>query len=196
MPRSTEIDAKTLNLRFFAFGAKGVLFDNYAWNGRGADTMPRQRDHVDGQGISLLRAIGFHVAIITSSRGADAEAVMELEPRWNNLPSTTLPEPAKRWKPVKIYTHCWGPDKARALSEWVAAHGGTLEECSVMGNDIVDWPMMALAGFRAAPYDAEEVIKQHCDFITARSGGSGAVRDLVNLILEVHDIDPLILPTM
>jgi 3-deoxy-D-manno-octulosonate 8-phosphate phosphatase (KDO 8-P phosphatase) len=171
----------------------GVIFPNVAIQGlriAGEYLKPKNRTHDDGQGITFARGIGFRVLIVTNANGVHLEAAEELVGGWNDLPSAR----AGRFSPVDLISGRDGMGKLGALQEWLAEHGGTLEECIVMGNDIGDYYMLEAAGLSAAPADAERRIREMCLFVAQRPGGYGAIRDLANFILEVRGIDPITLP--
>jgi 3-deoxy-D-manno-octulosonate 8-phosphate phosphatase (KDO 8-P phosphatase) len=52
-----------------------------------------------------------------------------------------------------------------------------------MGDDVNDIPAIELAGFSAAPANAHDCVKSKVDIITRNTGGKGAVRELLDLIL-------------
>lgn len=190
-----SLNERTRSIRFLATDADGVLFDNSAWHGLiidGVSRKPKIRSHYDGQGISLLRAIGIRVCVITSSHDIDSLPTRELVDRWNELPSA---QGMGGWLPVELFENSEGSVKETVLRAWLSRHGGSSEECAVIGNDLGDAAMLSIAGLACAPADAELFIKKMCHFVTPRNGGSGAIRDVANLILDVMDINPLTLPT-
>lgn len=166
----------------------GVLTDNRVLEGL-EEAKPRFRSHYDGQGVSLLRAIGIKVCIITNESGVAAQAIQGLVDRWNSLPSTP------QWGEVGIFLGRAGEKKVGAAESWLASRNLSWRECAVMGDDLVDVPMLRKAAFKAAPSSAEYVVRDIVDFVSNRPGGRGAVRDFANLILEVRGIDPTTLPT-
>src|SRR3989344_95724 len=126
------------------FDGDGVITNNQVLEG--LDVKPKWRSHYDGQGISLLRAIGIRVCFITNEEGLSANSLW-----WAN--------------------------------------------CAVMGDDLVDVPMLRQAGLRVAPASAEYVIQDMAHFISRRIAGAGAIRDFANFVLHVRKIDPTTLPT-
>jgi len=51
------------------------------------------------------------------------------------------------------------------------------DEVAYMGDDIVDLAVLARAGLSAAPSDAVTDVRSRVDFVSARPGGEGAVRE-------------------
>jgi 3-deoxy-D-manno-octulosonate 8-phosphate phosphatase (KDO 8-P phosphatase) len=52
-----------------------------------------------------------------------------------------------------------------------------------MGDDVNDLEAMSLAGLAAAPSSAVPAVLQRATFVAQKSGGNGAVRELVDAIL-------------
>jgi 3-deoxy-D-manno-octulosonate 8-phosphate phosphatase (KDO 8-P phosphatase) len=53
-----------------------------------------------------------------------------------------------------------------------------------MGDDVNDLAAMELAGMAAAPADARPAVRLKADVVTEASGGNGAVREVVDMILS------------
>lgn len=186
--------AQARMIKAVAFDSDGTLTDNTETTGFDAPFshgLLKRRSHYDGQGISLLRAVGIQVAIITGEKDAGAHMVTKLVERWNSLPSVLNGS----WKPISLFGDVVGLEKVVKLERWLATSGVSLEHCAAMGDDLVDVPMLRAVGFRACPITAEEVLRDMADFVSERPAGYGAVRDLANLILTARGIDPTTLPT-
>jgi 3-deoxy-D-manno-octulosonate 8-phosphate phosphatase (KDO 8-P phosphatase) len=184
-------------LRFFAFDSDGVLFPNTVWEGTelsGEAFRPKIRSYYDGQGLSLLRALGFRLCIITNEKGAHAAGVRSAIAKWNALPSSQKSPDEGGWPPIELFEGCGGRRKLEILEKWLSTNGGTLEECGAMGDDLVDVPMLQAVAFSASPRSAEKAVRDICDFVSERSGGEGAVRDLANHLVAAFGKDPLELP--
>ena len=176
------------------FDGDGVLTDNRVLEGI-AGAKPRWRSHYDGQGISLLRAIGLHVCFITNESDVAAEAIRGLVERWNSLPSTIREDNPSGWSRVELFEGRAGEKKAEAAEEWLKRHGLVWVDCAVMGDDLVDVSMLRKAGLAVAPSSAEQVVLDMVHFVSRRPGGSGAIRDFANFILDVRGVDQTTLPT-
>ncbi len=176
------------NLKAFAFDVDGVLFPNEVW--WFSDGMfAKRRSLYDGQAISLLRAVGFHIVFITSAKGEMAKPVASLIEKWNELPSTKSEINPNGWEKVTLYDCQSSTKKKESLEAWLVEVGIEATECGAMGDDLVDLKMLEVAAFRTAPAQAEQVIKNVCHFVSERNGGEGAVRDVVNYILKMRGID-------
>jgi len=123
-------------------------------------------DVKDGHGIKLLMRAGIGVAIIT---GRESKVVYH---RAKNLGIDMVYQGAK--------------DKVGAFEDILKNRQLSLEEAAYMGDELVDIPLLRRVGFAAAVKDAVEDVKKHVDYVTVKNGGSGAVRELCELILKVQ----------
>lgn len=123
----------------------------------------------DGMGLQLLRRAGIKRGFITGRFDRATEA------RANYLE-------------VDFYKPSVG-DKAVVLAQLAEEYGFTLDECLFVGDDLNDLTGLRAAGVSIAVANAVPAIKQYADYITSTPGGSGAVREVVELILEAKEID-------
>ena len=59
-----------------------------------------------------------------------------------------------------------------------------------MGDDLIDLGLLTRVGLAACPANAVEAVKDACHFIASRPGGTGAVRETCDLIIQakgLHD---------
>ncbi|MDO8495040.1 MAG: HAD hydrolase family protein [bacterium] len=180
-------------IKAVAFDVDGVMTDNRVWDG--LPYKVKIRSYYDGQGISLLRAIGLRVCFVTADADESAEPIRQAVEKWNNLPSSWRPENPQGWSLISLFSGRHGEGKVEAVDVWLQSHGLTWKQCAAMGDDLVDLPLLKKVILPAAPAQAERVAKDNALFISEREGGHGAVRDFVNFILQVRDIDPTKLPT-
>ncbi len=174
------------NLKAAIFDVDGVFFSGQVFVGPDGNEVMKPRTFVDGQGLSLLRAIGIQVAFITGEEKFIGGIVEKL----NGLPSVT----SGAWSQIHLVTGKYSGGKVEAAEQWLASIGVSFEESSYMGDDLADVPLLRRVGLPAAPAQAEEVVKKIAKFVSERRGGDGAVRDFANAVLEVRGIDPESLP--
>ena len=77
--------------------------------------------------------------------------------------------------------------KVRAYDAILRQQGLTDEDVAYMGDDVLDLPVITRAGLSAAPCDAVEEVRTRVDYISRSSGGAGAARDFVELVLKAQD---------
>jgi 3-deoxy-D-manno-octulosonate 8-phosphate phosphatase (KDO 8-P phosphatase) len=150
-------------LKAIALDVDGVLTDGGVWWGPNGEEWKRF-SFADIMGVSLARKAGLTVTLIS---GEDSPLVDRFAAKMN------LPDITKGCK-----------DKAAALRAFAGRNGFALEEICYMGDDVNDVAAMELAGFSAAPASANPAAREKAAFVTAASGGNGAVRELVDAILS------------
>ena len=114
----------------------------------------------------MLQASGVQTAIIT---GRDA-------------PSVGL-----RVKQIGIQYYFKGIHDKRAAYAQLREQAGVEEhECAFVGDDVVDLPVMVRCGLPIAVPEAHDFTLQHAAYITRRSAGKGAVREVCDLIMQAQ----------
>jgi len=117
----------------------------------------------DGLGVRLLREAGIPVLILSTERNP-----------------VVVARAAKLGADVLHGVD----DKASALTVWAAEAGVALENVAYLGNDVNDVPALRVVGWPFVVRDAHpEAIGAARRVLSAR-GGSGAVRELADLILH------------
>ena len=131
----------------------------------GSDGTEHKHFHVaDGLGIVMAQAVGLRVAVLSGRRSPVVERRMaELG--------------------VEDLVQSSG-DKAAALRALADRHGVLLAQVAYVGDDINDLPAFQVAGLRIAVADAAEIVRAQADYVTARAGGHGAVRDAIDELLR------------
>ena len=61
-------------------------------------------------------------------------------------------------------------------------------EICVIGDDLMELPLLRRAGFAVAVANAVEDVKRGSHYVTRRSGGHGAVRELIELLLKAKGL--------
>jgi len=89
---------------------------------------------------------------------------------------------AVKMKLADVTTNC--KDKAAALRAFAARQGLSPGQICFMGDDVNDIEAMQIAGFSAAPADAQPAVRGVAHMVTQANGGYGAVRELVDAILS------------
>lgn len=139
----------------------GIILDN--------DGNEYKSFHVrDGHGIKMLIRAGIHVAIITGRH------------------STVVERRAHELGITEVFQKC--RDKRIAYKKLIEQYALEDREVAYIGDDIVDVPIMALAGLPVAVADATEDTKRYALFVTKSRGGRGAVREVTDFILKAKGI--------
>lgn len=74
--------------------------------------------------------------------------------------------------------------KTVALNELMNRYGLSADEVAFIGDDLNDLPAFETAGVSVAVNDAAPEVKEAADIVTERPGGSGALREVIELILK------------
>jgi 3-deoxy-D-manno-octulosonate 8-phosphate phosphatase (KDO 8-P phosphatase) len=157
-----EIAARARRVRVLAFDVDGVCTDGRLFYG--PDGCALHAFHArDGLGLVLAREAGIVCAAISgrASRNVDAR-LGELK-----VPFIRQGIAAKDVELLKI----------------LAELGVTPDEACFVGDDVNDLPVMRLVGLSIAPADAEPGVLAEAMAVTQRIGGSGVLREVVELIL-------------
>jgi 3-deoxy-D-manno-octulosonate 8-phosphate phosphatase (KDO 8-P phosphatase) len=150
------------DIKAVALDVDGVLTDGtFIWGPDGEEY--KQFSFSDVMGISLARKAGILFTLIS---GEDNGFIDRF---------------AVKMKIADIYKGT--KDKAAALINFSKKYNLDLNQICFMGDDVNDIPAIELAGFSAAPANAHDCVKSKVDIITRNTGGKGAVRELLDLIL-------------
>ncbi len=152
-------------IRAIALDVDGTLTDGAVY--WGPDGEEWKRFHfLDIMGISRATKAGVIFALIS---GEDSPLVDRY---------------AIKMKIADVHKGC--KDKAAAARAFAAKHGLALSQIAFMGDDVNDVEAMALCGLPSAPSTAHDASKHAAAFVASRAGGAGAVRELIDLILEAR----------
>lgn len=161
-PIAHTVMEKAAKIRLLICDVDGVMSDGLIYQGNSGEEL-KAFNVRDGYGIRCLLTSGVEVAIIT---GRKAKL---LEDRANTLGITHL----YQGQSDKLLAY-------RELLDKLALRPG---EVAYIGDDLIDWPVMAEVGLSAAVADAHPLLLPKADYVTQISGGRGAVRELCDLIL-------------
>ena len=149
-------------IKAVALDIDGVLTDGtFTWGPNGEEY--KQFSFYDVMGISLASNAGIIFALISGEDNALIDRF------------------AQKMKIVDIYKGC--KDKAGALISFAEKNFLELNQICFMGDDVNDIGALEIAGLSIAPANAHKSVKQKAEIITEKSGGHGAVRELLDIIL-------------
>ena len=151
------------DLKAIVLDVDGVLTDGGVWWGPdGAEW--KRFSFVDIMGVSLARKSGMIIGLIS---GEDSPLVDRF---------------AHKMGITDVEKNC--KNKELALRGIADRRGLTLDEVCFMGDDVNDLDAMTIAGLAAAPCSAVPAVQRAAAFVSKRPGGNGAVRELIDAILE------------
>lgn len=167
-----EIDAAlAARVRLVALDVDGVLTDNGIWIGPVAgERVELKRFHIqDGLGIRLLRTAGIPVLWL-SGRRSEATALRAEELQVDEVLQVA------------------GPEKLEALSRVLAQRELGWDQVAYVGDDLADLQVMRRVGLPIAVANAVPEIRAVAAATTTASGGHGAVREIVDALLQARGV--------
>ena len=75
-------------------------------------------------------------------------------------------------------------DKKQAFNQLLTKLNLNTNEVAYMGDDVIDLSVMTHVGLAIAVNNAVDAIKPYANFITKKSGGHGAVREVCDFLLK------------
>ena len=142
----------------------GVLTDGTVWlDENGHET--KRISFADIMGVSLGRRAGLVFALVSGEAGP------------------TLDQIATKLGVSDVYRGC--KDKAAAVRDFVYRHDLGLAVVCFIGDDANDVEAMRLCGLAAAPSTAHSSALAVATLVTAQPGGAGAVREVIDGLLEL-----------
>jgi YrbI family 3-deoxy-D-manno-octulosonate 8-phosphate phosphatase len=164
--RSRKVSRKLLSqIRLFATDVDGVLTDAGMYYSESGDEWKKFNTR-DGMGIKLLQRAGIITAIVTQERTKLVARRAE---------KLAIPE-----------LHQGVMDKLTVIREMAARHGLSLSQVAYIGDDINDLETLKEVGFSASPADGLPDIVAAVDYVCQKKGGEGAVREIIEMILEAQ----------
>jgi YrbI family 3-deoxy-D-manno-octulosonate 8-phosphate phosphatase len=152
-------------IRLFATDVDGVLTDAGMYYSESGDEWKKFNTR-DGMGIKLLQRAGIITAIVTQERTKLVARRAE---------KLAIPE-----------LHQGVMDKLSCVRDMAARHGLTLSQVAYIGDDINDLEALKAVGFSATPADGMPQVVAVVDYICRKKGGEGAVREIVEMILQAQ----------
>ncbi len=157
---------KAIQIKCLTLDLDGVLTDGGLYlNDKGEES--RRFNITDGFGIKLLKALGFHVCIITGSNDA------VVRQRMHQLGIE------------HYYTKCI--HKLEPYEDLKQKLNLEDHEIAFMGDDYQDIVLLKRVGLSFAPANAIDPVKNHVDIVTQARGGHGAVREISEFFINLHN---------
>ncbi len=154
------------HINTFIFDVDGVLTDGTVTIMTNGD-MLRRMNIKDGYALKTAVDAGFNVFVIS---GGTNEGVRV---RLKNLGLNDI--------------YLGAHNKIEQFNDYLHKKDISAKNVLYMGDDIPDAPVMKLVGLPTCPQDAAPEIKAISKYISHKMGGKGAVRDVIEQVLKVHD---------
>lgn len=152
-------------IRLIIFDVDGILTDGSIIFG-GTSLEIKSFNVRDGHGIKIAKRCGLEVAFVT---GRESDVV------------------SRRAEDLGIhlvYQKIW--DKRPVLTELMEKLGLEADQVAVLGDDVVDIPLMRRVGISFTVPEAPMEVRKAADYVTRLPGGRGAAREVVEIILKAQ----------
>lgn len=161
-----ELKARFRKIKLLLLDVDGVLTDGrIIYDSRGRDS--KFFDVHDGLGVFVLHKSGIKTILIT------AKSSKTIKPR------------ARDMRVAEVFADIF--PKTAVLDKILKKYKVSSDEICFMGDDLVDLSLMRKVGLPVAVANASSEIRGAALYITNRSGGRGAVREIAELILKLQD---------
>jgi 3-deoxy-D-manno-octulosonate 8-phosphate phosphatase (KDO 8-P phosphatase) len=165
MATETEIQRRARRIRLLLMDCDGVLTDGRIVLLPGGDEV-KFFNSLDGQGLKLAAKAGLRTGIITIRRSRVLE---------------------QRAAEVAVNHLCQQVENKLDAYEMVIRKEEVADdEVAYVGDDLPDLPPMKRVGLAIAVANAVEEVKQAAHYVTKNSGGSGAVREAIEVVLKAQ----------
>ena len=157
---------KLKDVKGFVFDVDGVFTNGYIFvSGDGKQT--RSMNVKDGYAVHFAIKKGYPIAIIS---GGKCQSIVH---RFTDLGV----------KDIYIASH----NKMLDYDDFLQKYNLEERDILYVGDDLPDFLVMKRSGLCACPSDAAHEIQQICHYISAKSGGNGCVRDIVEQTLRAQN---------
>ena len=160
-----EVEQRAARIKLLLMDCDGVLTDGRIWVFENGEEQKGFHTR-DGLGINLLHRAGIRSGIIS---GRNSSAV---ENRARSLGMSFITQGCE--------------DKRQAFADTLVVAGVTNAEVAFIGDDLNDIPLLLQSGFGIAVADAAFETREHAHYVTKATGGFGAVREVIELILKAQ----------
>ncbi|HTX22514.1 MAG TPA: HAD hydrolase family protein [Candidatus Aquilonibacter sp.] len=164
--RRSSLVSRLKAIRLFLCDVDGVLTDGSIFIG--GEREFKRFDIRDGLGLVLLRRAGLKIGWVSAR------------------PSLATKMRAKELKIHFLVQQGDRLSKTGAIEKLLAQEKISWEEVCFVGDDVVDLGPLTRAGLGVAVADARPQVKAAADFVTGATGGRGAVRETIEMILRAQ----------
>jgi 3-deoxy-D-manno-octulosonate 8-phosphate phosphatase (KDO 8-P phosphatase) len=158
-----EIQERAKDIELVVLDVDGVLTDGRITYSSTGDEI-KSFNVRDGHGLALAKFTGLKIAII-SGRYSEVTAIRARELKVDHV-----------YQDIK--------EKLKKLNELTEELGVNINNVAFIGDDVLDAPPMRKCKLGVAVADAHHSALDAADWITSTKGGHGAVREVLDVIME------------
>ena len=160
-----KVSDKMRQVKLLICDIDGVFSDGRIYLGNDGEEL-KAFNTLDGFGVKALINSGVEVAVIT---GRNSDIVK------NRMTSLTVK-----------YIYQGRENKVEAFEELLKETKLNASQVAYIGDDVPDLKVMQLCQLAVAVDNAHPLVANAADYITQRSGGFGAVREICDLLMEAQ----------
>ena len=171
MPKlsATELKAKLKEIKLLALDVDGVLTDDSIYIG--PDNFELKKFNIsDGLFMVLAMRAGLEIAIVSSRYSKATESRMK---------DLGVKHVLQEYK-----------EKVQMVKPLLQKLDLGYNQIAFVGNEIMDVSLVKKAGLGIAVADSARELIDNADFVTSKSGGNGAVREVLEYYFEAVEKDP------
>ena len=158
-----KIKNKIKKIKIILTDVDGVLTDGGRYYSEKGELL--KKFHVrDGMGVNILLRNGIKTIIVTKENS-------KITKKW-----------AKDMNVSKVISGSL--QKESELPKICKAHKVSPSQIGYIGDDVNDIGLLKKVGFSATTNDADNMIKEHVDYVCIRDGGKGAFREVSDMIFK------------
>lgn len=155
-------------IELIIFDVDGVLTDDTIFIGQNGAEFKRF-NIADGLGIYIAKKHGLRIAFISGR------------------PSPATQTRATELDITDVYQS--PTDKLEFYNRLKSKYNLNDENIAFVGNDLIDVSVMRQCGLAIAVPGSPSLVLKAADYITKKSGGTGAAREVLDIILDARGID-------
>lgn len=160
-----DLTEKFKKIKMIVLDVDGVLTDgSITFDSNGTEI--KSFNVLDGTGIKFARRLGLIVVFLTGRESS----IVEMR--------------AKELSVDEVHQKIW--DKKKVYAELLKKYNLKDEEVCCIGDDVLDLGPLKSAGVSVAVPDAVPEVLKAAHMITQRPGGHGAVREVIDQILQAQ----------
>jgi len=163
LAKRQPLHSKLNHIKLLLLDVDGVMTDGGVYIAESGDRF-KKFNIQDGYGIVKLQQSGVRVGIITGGK------------------SNMVQRRADELGIKEVYQNF--DDKITAYEKIKSKLNLRDEEIAHIGDDELDLPVLKRTGFSAAPADAVPAVQAAVHYVCKRRGGEGAVREVIDLIMQ------------
>ncbi|MEZ0361134.1 MAG: HAD hydrolase family protein [Hydrogenobacter sp.] len=160
-----ELVKKAKRIKLLLMDVDGVLTDGKLYYTERGEEI-KVFNVRDGLGIKMLQKVGIKTGVISGRNS---------KPLINRLKELGVEE-----------IHLGYNEKLPLLENIISRNSLSYEEVAFIGDDYVDLPVLKKVGFPISVNDAPDLVKKTALYVTKANGGSGAVREAIEYLLELR----------